>query len=53
MAKARAYEVRLFDRVVLTFSIGHGLDGDAAVDLGRAGDDAPLPPGLRPTPDGV
>lgn len=38
MAKARAYEVRLFDRVVLTFSIGHGLDGDAAVDLGLAGE---------------
>ena len=53
MTKAQAYELRLFDKVVLTFSIGHGLDGDAVVDLGRAGDDAPLPPGLRPTPDGV
>ena len=53
MAKARAYEVRLFDRVVLTFSIGHGLDGDAVVYLGLAGNDVPLPPGLRPTPDGV
>ena len=53
MAKARAYEVRLFDRVVLTFSIDHGFAGDTVVGLGWAGDDVPLPPGLRPTPDGV
>ena len=53
MTKAQAYELRLFDKVVLTFSIDHGFDGDTVVDLGRVGDDAPLPPGLQPTPDGV
>ena len=53
MTKAQAYELRLFDKVILTFSIDYGFDGDTVVDLGRAGDDALLPPGLQPTPDGV
>ena len=53
MTKAQAYELRLFDKVVLTFSIDHGFDGDTVVGLGWAGDDVPLPPGLQPTPVGV
>ncbi len=53
MAQARAYELRLFDKVVLTFSVNRGFDGDFVDELDPAVGGAPLPPGLQPTPDGV
>ena len=45
--------MRLFDKAVLTFSIGHGFDGNVVVDLELAEDAPVLPPGPQPTPDGV
>ncbi len=53
MAQARVYELRLFDEVVLTFSVSHGFDGDFVDGLDLADGGAPLPPGMQPTPDGV
>ena len=53
MAQTRMYELRLFDKVVLTFSVGCGLDGDFVDGLDLASDEAPLPPGMQPTPGGV
>lgn len=53
MAQTRVYELRLFDKVVLTFSVGCGFDGDFVDELNLASDGAPLPPGMQATPDGV
>lgn len=50
---AQAYELRLFDGVVMTFSVGRGLDGDFVDELGLPADGAPLPPGMQPTAEGV